>query len=108
MKSPASTSTSSDFFSEQHAEIINLYKEHIPVYLSDLLCAVKEENQEQIIHHSHKMCSAMKTIGFTEAAELLERIERKNPVRQELNKMVDALEQLVNDSLKELDEIRQK
>ena len=107
MNSSSSTNTSNDFFSGQHADIIALYKKHVPVYLGDLQGAVKEENQEQIIHHSHKMCSAMKTIGFVEAAEILERIEREKPVRQELQIMVDKLAQLVNDSMKRLAEKRQ-
>jgi len=86
-------------FDDPSEEIISLYKEHIPEYMSDLLSAVEEQNLEHVIYRSHKMCSAMKTVGYKKAATLLERIEREKPDGMMLAGMVGEVEKLVKDSL---------
>jgi hypothetical protein len=94
-----SESVQISIFDDPSEEIISLYKQHIPVYMSDLLSAVEDENQEQITYRSHKMCSAMKTVGYKKASTLLEKIERDQPKGAVLTGLVGEVEKLVNDSL---------
>jgi len=90
---------SAAMFDGHSDEMVTLYKEHVPSYLSDLISAVKEDDRQQIFYGTHKMCSAMKTIGFLKVAGLLERIEREKPVGSSLFDLIGEIEQLVDDSL---------
>lgn len=80
-------------------EILELYYEHVPQYLAELKDAVANNDREQISYRSHKMCSAMKTIGYTAVARILERIEREQPAADQLEAMVEKVDVYVTHSL---------
>jgi len=84
-------------------EILELYYEYVPQYLDELKEAVANNDREQISYRSHKMCSAMKTIGYTAVAKILERIEREQPAADQLTAMVKEVETYVAHSLAALD-----
>lgn len=98
-----SEAASAAIFDGHSDEMVTLYREHVPSYLSDLISAVNEDDRQQIFYGTHKMCSAMKTIGFLKVASLLERIEREKPVGSALSDLIGEIEQLVDDSLTLLD-----
>lgn len=99
MTQPHSEAASAAIFDGHSEEMVTLYREHVPCYLSDLISAVNEDDRQQLFYGTHKMCSAMKTIGFLRVASLLERIEREKPVGSVLSDLIDEIEQLVDDSL---------
>ncbi|MGI9317029.1 MAG: Hpt domain-containing protein [bacterium] len=99
MTQPHTSAASAAMFDGHSDEMVTLYKEHVPSYMSDLMSAVKEDNRQQIFYGTHKMCSAMKTIGYMKVASLLERIETERPVGSTLFDLVGEIEQLVSDSL---------
>ena len=99
MTQPHSEAASAAMFDGHSDEMVTLYKEHVPGYLSNLISAVNEDDRQQIFYGTHRMCSAMKTIGFLRVASLLERIEREKPVGSALSDLVEEIEQLVDDSL---------
>lgn len=86
-------------FEKNSAEICSLYQEHVPGYLSSLREAAEAQDDELVSYRSHKMCSAMKTVGFSEPASLLEQIERTSPDHNSLMSMIDRIENLVNRSI---------
>ena len=94
-----SDAASAAIFDNHSEEMVSLYKEHVPSYMSDLISAVKHDDRKQIFYGTHKMCSAMKTIGFLKVAHLLERIEREKPVGTTLVELIGEIEELVSDSL---------
>ncbi|MGI9317334.1 MAG: Hpt domain-containing protein [bacterium] len=84
-------------------EIIALYQQHVPDYLSELLDAVEQDDQEKVMFQCHKMCSAMRTMGFDNIAEILEEIQRIKPQGEELKELSSRVETLVNHTLLLLD-----
>lgn len=84
-------------------EIIALYRQHVPDYLSELLAAVDESNEEKVMFQCHKMCSAMRTMGFDNIAEILEEIQRDKPEGDALKELTSRVETLVNHTLLLLD-----
>ena len=84
-------------------EIIALYRQHVPDYLTELLTAVDESNEEKVMFQCHKMCSAMRTMGFDNIAEILEEIQRDKPEGDALKELTTRVETLVNHTLLLLD-----
>lgn len=84
-------------------EIIALYRQHVPDYLSELLAAVDESNEEKVMFQCHKMCSAMRTMGFDNIAEILEEIQRDKPEGDALKELTSRVETMVNHTLLLLD-----
>jgi len=80
-------------------EIIALYRQHVPDYLSELMTAVDENDQEKVMFQCHKMCSAMRTMGFDNIAEILEEIQRDKPEGGALKELTSRVETLVNHTL---------
>ena len=99
MTQTQSDAASASIFDGHSDEMVSLYKEYVPNYMSDLISAVREDDRKQIFYGTHKMCSAMKTIGFVKVASLLERIEREKPVGTALAELIGEIEELVSDSL---------
>lgn len=84
-------------------EIIALYRQHVPDYLSELLSAVENDDQEKVSFQCHKMCSAMRTMGFDNIADILEEIQRRKPQGEQLKELSSRVETLVNHTLLLLD-----
>ena len=90
-------------FPDPSVEIIELYKQHIPVYLTEFRNAIDNADQASVMFHSHKMCSAMKTMGFDNIAELLEKIQQEKPGPEDLEDIGRKVEKLVEHTLVLLD-----
>ncbi len=84
---------------EPSSEIVALYCRHIPEYLSELLAAAKDNNEEMISFHCHKMKSAVKTMGFDNIAVLLETIENEKPKGEELSELCDRVDKLIRHTM---------
>ena len=86
-------------FPEPSEEIVALYKQHVPLYLSELHAAIANDDHPSVQFHCHKMSSAMKTMGFDNIADLLEMIQREKPQGEELVKIGTKVEKLVEHTL---------
>ncbi len=92
-------------FKSQSQEILNLYREYIPHYLKSLESAIENDDSEQLLYQSHKLNSAMKTIGFPSIAERLQYIERVKPDKESVIKLTEEIKTFVAASLKVLEEM---
>lgn len=86
-------------FPDPSVEIIKLYRQHVPVYLAEFRNAIEKGDQASVMFHSHKMCSAMKTMGFDNIADLLEKIQIEKPGAEELDSIGQKVEKLVQHTL---------
>lgn len=84
---------------EPSAEIVALYKRHIPDYLQDFMTAVEQKDDEAVLFHCHKMCSAVKTMGFENIAELLEAMQREKPAGENLVEISGRVKKLIEHTL---------
>lgn len=80
---------------EPSAEMIVLYLRHVPDYLADFLSALHNHDQEQMDFQCHKMCSAMRTMGFENIAINLERIKDKDVASEEVQKSGAQIEAMI-------------
>jgi len=83
--------------------IVELYKQHIPDYLEDFMAAVAKQDEQDVLFHCHKMCSAVKTMGFENIAELLEAIQRERPSGDNLVEVSARVKKLIQHTLVLLD-----
>lgn len=94
-----------NIFRAQSKDILDLYREYVPQYLRSLESAIENEDSEQLLYQSHKLNSAMKTIGFPALAERLQYIEQNNPDRESVIELTEEIKTFVIDSLKVLDQM---
>lgn len=80
---------------EPSAEMIALYLKHVPDYLADFRSALENHEQEQMDFQCHKMCSAMRTMGFENIADYLERIKDKDVSSEEVQKSGAQVEAMI-------------
>ncbi len=99
MNNSDTSNTGSVPFPEPSEEIVALYKQHVPLYLSELRTAIENDDHPSVQFHCHKMSSAMKTMGFDNIADLLETIQRDKPQGEELLKIGNKVEKLVEHTL---------
>ena len=88
--------------SDQSDEIIELYKRHVPDYLKALSSAVWTGDLEAISFQAHKLCSAMKSVGKMDVAEILEKMQQPDMVISECEHLFSQVESRVNESLASL------
>ena len=93
----------SEIFKNHSDEVIELYKQHVPQYLSDLKEAALCNDLALLSHQSHKMGSAMKTIGYTKIADLLHRIEKNEFKDRGLEEVIGEIEALTTESIQYLE-----
>jgi len=86
-------------FSEPSEEMVALYQEHVPVYLSDLRAAIGSDDEKLVQFHAHKMSSAMKTMGFMNISDLLDEIQKNKLEGKELSEVAQKIEKLVEHTL---------
>jgi len=94
-KSTDSNDIDQSDLAEPSAEMIALYLRHVPDYLADFRSALHNHDQEQMDFQCHKMCSAMRTMGFGNIADSLERIKDKNVASEEVQKSGAQVEAMI-------------
>ena len=92
-------------FRAQSEEILKLYREHVPRYLQTLESAITDMDREKVCYQSHKLNSAMKTIGFSALAERLQYIERAKPDLDQASQLVKEVRTFIDMTLKVLDDL---
>jgi len=84
-------------------EMIEIYLNDMPVYLSELNKALSDNNFQDILSHAHKMKSPAALFGVYKLNEALVMIETKVHNRVEIDKgLVQILNETCNQSLEEL------
>jgi len=95
-----------NIFRTQSDEILGLYREYVPAYLESLESGIENKDNEQLLYQSHKLNSAMKTIGFPALAERLQYIEKAKPDRDSVVELVNEIKQFIANSLQVLDNLK--
>lgn len=84
---------------EPSSEMIALYKQYVPEYLANLKAAVTDQDQQQMDFQCHKMCSAMRTMGFDNIAVILERIKDNDVTGETVAELTGQVEIMINHTL---------
>lgn len=79
--------------------MVALYLQHVPDYLADFRAAIDQEDQQQLDFQCHKMCSAMRTMGFDNVAVILERLKDQDVSSDLVKEQGRQVEDMINHTL---------
>lgn len=92
-------------------EMIDIFKEQLPEFISDMKTAVKNDDSKALEAVAHKAKSSVAIIGITELAEFLKTLEisaSKNERKSEYPEFINYFETVSKEAVTELDIIYSK